>query len=255
MNEMELIESKEVRATKLGRIEVLDRVGGLVLLPIKDVATTKQLATYFNVNLDTLNSCILSNKLELESNGMTILKNVDFKQFKTDVLEFDNSSEIKAILHRVSSLRVFNRQSILKVAFLLTESDVALKIRNILSIENPKLYARMSNKENQLRFKKYEIEIKNYLDFSFGKENVKSQVRVGKYSLDFVLFDNIHVEVDEDGHKNYNVEEESIRQDYILTNTDYYTVRYNPNLEMPCDLLFKIKDIYDNIGFPTQLCN
>ena len=74
MNELELIENKEVRVAKLDRIEVLDRVGGLVLLPVKDVATSKQLSEYFNVNLDTLNSCILENKVELESNGMKVLK-------------------------------------------------------------------------------------------------------------------------------------------------------------------------------------
>ena len=146
MNEMELIESKEVRATKLGRIEVLDRVGGLVLLPIKDVTTTKQLATYFNVNLDTLNSCILSNKLELESNGMTILKNVDFKQFKTDVLKQHESRDLSDMFHRVSSLRVFNRRAILNVAMLLRDSEVAQEIRKYLldiehdtSIQSPEI--------------------------------------------------------------------------------------------------------------------
>ena len=146
MNEMELIENKEVRATKLGRIEVLDRVGGLVLLPIKDVTTTKQLATYFNVNLDTLNSCILSNKLELESNGMTILKNVDFKQFKTDVLKQHESRDLSDMFHRVSSLRVFNRRAILNVAMLLRDSEVAQEIRKYLldiehdtSIQSPEI--------------------------------------------------------------------------------------------------------------------
>ena len=146
MNEMELIENKEVRATKLGRIEVLDRVGGLVLLPMKDVATTKQLATYFNVSIDTLNSCILSNKLELESNGMVILKNVDFKQFKTDVLKQHESIEISDMFHRVSSLRVFNRRAILNVAMLLRDSEVAQEIRKYLldiehdtSIQSPEI--------------------------------------------------------------------------------------------------------------------
>ena len=255
MNEMELIESKEVRATKLGRIEVLDRVGGLVLLPNCDVATTKQLADYFNVGQQAIKSLVFDNKKELEENGLKVVKGVDIKELKTRVLKHHRSKEFEDVFFRVPSLTIFNRRVILKVAFLLTESDVALKIRNIIAEENPELYAEMSNKDNQLRFKKYEMEIKNYLEFSFGKENVKSQVRVGKYSLDFVIFDNIHIEVDEHGHKNYNVEYESIRQDYILTNTDYYTVRYNPNLEMPYNLLFKIKDIYDNIGFPTQLCN
>ena len=253
MNEMELIESKEVRATKLGRIEVLDRVGGLVLLPNVEVVTTRQLSEYFNVDMTTIKKTVERNTKELEDNGMKLLKGVELKDFKTQILKV--LGKLPKDLNSSPSIRVFNKSAILKVAFLLTESDVALKIRNIISIENPELYARMSNKENQLRFKKYETEIKNYLEFNFGKGNVKSQVRVGKYNLDFVLFDNIHVEVDEDGHKNYNIKDESIRQDYILTNTDYYTIRYNPNLEMPCDLLFKIKDVYDNIGFPVQLCN
>ena len=204
MNELELIENKDLRITKLDRIEVLDRVGGLILIPSKEVATTKQLSEYFNISLYTLNSSILSNMSELLENGMRILKDVEFKQFKTDVVKFDNSNETKTLFNRVSSLRVFNRRAILNIAFLLTESDVALKIRDIVFKESPELYAQMSNKEKQLRFKKYEMEMKNYLEFSFGKGNVKSQIRVGKYNLDFILFDNIHIEVDENGHSSYN---------------------------------------------------
>ena len=118
MNELELVENKDLRVTKLDRIEVLDRVGGLILIPSKEVATTKQLANYFNVGQQTINSLVFDNNVELSENGLKVLKGIEFKQFKTDVLEFDTSSEIKAIFHRVSSLRLFNRQAIFKIAFL-----------------------------------------------------------------------------------------------------------------------------------------
>lgn len=130
---------------------------------------------------------------------------------------------------------------------------MALKIRNIIAEENPELYAEMSNKDNQLRFKKYEVEIKNYLEFSFGKENIKSQVRVGKYNLDFVLFDNIHIEVDEHGHKNYNEAHESNRKDYISANTDYFTIRYNPQKQKPYELIEDILKANDVMWNTIQL--
>ena len=38
MNDLELVENKDLRVAKLDRIEVLDRVGGLILLPNVDVA-------------------------------------------------------------------------------------------------------------------------------------------------------------------------------------------------------------------------
>ena len=246
MNEVELIENKELRVEKLGRIEVLDRVGSLLLLPNKDVATSKQVSEFYNVRLETLKSLIFDNKEELLSNGMTVLKGVELKEFKRDI---GNIEELK----RVPNLTIFTKQTILKIAFLLTESEVALKIRNLLKEENPKLYTELS-KENQLRFKKYETEIKNYLEFSYGKENLKTQVKLGKYSLDFILFNNIHIEVDENGHESYNKEKEEIRKDYILKNTEYYTIRYNPKIQQPYEIIKNICDIYDNIGYPQILC-
>ena len=247
MNELELVENKDLRVTRLDRIEVLDRVGGLILLPNVDVATTKQLANYFNIPLSTFKECYQNNLNELQSNGAKLVKGSELKELKTKTA---NAIE----LNRVPSIITFTKRAILNVAMLLTESEVAKNIRDILSKEYPELYFELS-KENQLRFKKYETEIKNYLEFSFGKENVESQVILNKYRLDFVLFNNIHIEVDENGHSSYNDIKESERENYILKNTDYYTIRYNPNLEKPCDLIFKIKDLYDNIGFPNILCN
>ena len=122
---------------------------------------------------------------------------------------------------------------------LLRDSEIAKEVRDKLLQINPKLYYELS-KGNQLRFKKYETEIKNYLEFSFGEENVKCQVRCGKYNLDFVLYNKIHIEVDENGHSGYNTEKELQRKEYIKNNTNYITIRYNPNIQKPYELMKSI---------------
>jgi len=146
MNELELVENKDLRATKLDRIEVLDRVGGLILLPNVDVATTKQLANYFNVGQQAIKSLIFDNKKELSENGLKVLKGIDIKEFKTRVLLGTKSDELEDIFYRVPSLTVFTRRAILNVAMLLRDSEVAQEIRKYLldiehdtSIESPNI--------------------------------------------------------------------------------------------------------------------
>ena len=143
MNEMELIESKEVRATKLGRIEVLDRVGGLVLLPNVEVVTTRQLSEYFNVDMTTIKKTVERNTKELEDNGMKLLKGVELKDFKTQILKVAN---VPKDLNSAPSIRIFNRRAILNVAMLLRDSEIAQEIRKYLldiehdtSIQSPEI--------------------------------------------------------------------------------------------------------------------
>ena len=154
MNELELLERKDLRMDFIERLEVLDKVKSIIFFMETQICTTEQVAEYFEVSKGTLDSLVKDNKLELVENGMVSLKGESLKQFKSD-LGNPNS------LNRVPNLNIFNKQSILKIAFLLTESDIALKIRHIISKDSPELYSEMSNKENQLRFKKYETEIKN----------------------------------------------------------------------------------------------
>lgn len=142
MNDLELVESKDLRITKLDRIEVLDRVGGLILLPIKDVASTKQLSDYFGVELATLKKCVERNSTELKSNGMEVLKGVKLKEFKGELLKVAESVNIES----TSSMRIFTRRAILNVAMLLRDSEVAQEIRKYLldiehdtSIESPNI--------------------------------------------------------------------------------------------------------------------
>ena len=48
MQSLELLENRELRNKNLNRIEILEKIGNLLLLPNKDFATTKQVAEFFD---------------------------------------------------------------------------------------------------------------------------------------------------------------------------------------------------------------
>lgn len=255
MKEVDLLEGKEAREDCISRIEVLDKVGELLLLPNTEYATINQVSNYYNVEQEAIRKLFQRNKEELVHNGAITLganKIVDdilrvdkmfIHKTKSGILIGDNKLNYKSNL-------LFSKRAILNVGMLLTESYVAKEVRKLLLKENPKLFSELSS-ENNLRFKKYETEIKNFLNFTFGEENVKCQVKCGKYKLDFVLFDIVHIEVDEFGHSSYDKEKEKERQEYILKYTDYYTFRYNPQKDKPYKLIYEIMDLFTHIGFPN----
>jgi hypothetical protein len=124
-NEMELVQSKELRMDLIENLDVLDKVKGLILFPKTQIVTTQQLSEYFEVALGTLDWTIKENKDELLSNGLVVLEGVDLKRFKTDL---GNPSELK----RVAKLNIFNKRAVLNVAMLLRDSPIAQKIRQVL---------------------------------------------------------------------------------------------------------------------------
>ena len=260
-NEFQLMEKRELREEFIGRMEVLDKVGDLILLPSTEFATTEQVATYYGVPKETIETVVMRNKEELESDGyktygksdiVDFLKGslIHLKNFQGKSIGLLNNSDEIIIPNR--GLRLFPKRAILRMGMFLANSEVAKEVRTELLKENPDLYNELS-RQNIIYFKKYETEMKNYLEFSFGKENVKCQVPCGRYKLDFVLFDIVHIEVDENGHLNYNELKEKIRADYIHKNTEYWTFRYNPHTQKPYELMFDILDLFNNMGLPECL--
>ena len=105
-----------------------------MLLPVKDVITTRQLSEFFNVDMATIKKTIERNTKELEDNGMELLKGVELKEFKTQILKVDN---VPKDLNSALSIRIFNKRAILNVAMLLRDSEVAQEIRKyLLDIEH-----------------------------------------------------------------------------------------------------------------------
>lgn len=122
ITEEELLESRQEREKHLERIEVLDKVKALIVLPNDIGATTQMVADYFEVDYEVIKKCIQRNKEELESNGLSTIEGEQLRDIKSRC----------QIQSRARSLTIFNRRSILNVAMLLRDSLIAKEIRKQL---------------------------------------------------------------------------------------------------------------------------
>lgn len=121
--ENELIEQKELREQMIERVEVLDRVKELILLPNTEFATTEQVAIYFEVGLEAIQSLIKDNRDELIANGFGIRRRKEILNVLKEQLEI-------TIPNR--GMNLFPKRAILNVAMLLRNSEVAREIRTRL---------------------------------------------------------------------------------------------------------------------------
>lgn len=222
---------------KIEIIEILNTVKIISPLGETEFFTIDLAAQYYEVNKSTMKMCIKNNKDELESDGLKVYKQKEIKEM-LETIEFQGFK----IPHR--GLTLIPTKAMLRIAMKLTESDIARQVREKLLEVNPEIYRELMP-ENSLRIKKYEEEIGIFLEFAFGKDQVKRQVRCGDYNLDFVLFDEIHIEVDENGHNGYDYKKEKEREEYIFNNTLYTTIRYNPHKEKPYELMMRILEIIE----------
>jgi hypothetical protein len=126
-NELVLTESRTMRAQTAGRVDVLDKVKALALLPDGVHATTEIVASYYEVDAKTIDSLVSRNRSELEENGLRKLVGEELRDYKKAT---DPRSE--GLSARSKSLRLFTRRAILNVGQLLTESDVARQVRTYL---------------------------------------------------------------------------------------------------------------------------
>lgn len=122
MNENQLLEQKELREELIGRIEVLDKVKELILLPYGDSMTMDMVADYYEVGREAINSLVKDNRDEISEDGYTILESEQLKSFK-------NFCQIKS---RARSIAVFPRRAILRVGMLLRDSEIAKQVRTTL---------------------------------------------------------------------------------------------------------------------------
>lgn len=124
-NEQELLDQLELRKKMMDKIEVLEKVKDLILLPNTELMTTKMLADYFEVEFKTIEKTIQRNKEELVINGLSMMKHSDIK----GLVNSDTMSELK-ISPRGSN--IFTKRTVLNIAMLLRDSNIAKEIRTAL---------------------------------------------------------------------------------------------------------------------------
>lgn len=134
------LESKDMRDKCIGQIELLDKVKTLFLLPELDCLTTKQVADYFEVGVEAIQSQYKRNKNEFDSDGVCLKKISDFKmrccsdgttlkktQRKGFVeLAYPNGTVISI---PYCGIKCFPKRAILRMGMLLQGSRVSQEVR------------------------------------------------------------------------------------------------------------------------------
>lgn len=122
-----------VRESHMNRVEVLEKVKGLLLLPNLEMATTKQVADFYEVNQNTLRQLIKERRDELEQDGLHYKKYAEIKALGNLTSKME---ELTALGISRVGVNVFPRRAILRVGMLLRDSVIAKEVRTqLLNIE------------------------------------------------------------------------------------------------------------------------
>ncbi|MER7397346.1 hypothetical protein ABT381_17755 [Streptomyces sp. NPDC000151] len=127
-SETVLLESRTMRDSVVGRIEVLDKVKALVMLPDGLHVTTRMVAEYFGVGERIIHSVVKRHRPELSENGLRLLRGSDLQEFEVGNLPTSNKSYPQGR----AQLSVYSRRTVLNIAMLLRDSDVARRVRMYL---------------------------------------------------------------------------------------------------------------------------
>ena len=145
MNELALIEKKDLREEFIDRIEVLDKVKTLLLLPDIQLATRQQVADFYEVDQSTIRKLEVKNRDEIDSDGFVIFKLKDFKECEEvptrKIISNRGYFEVhysNGTLGRYqhNGVALYTRRAILRIGMLLRDSVIAKEIRTqLLNIE------------------------------------------------------------------------------------------------------------------------
>lgn len=135
MNDSTLVltESKSARADKMASMthdsamNALCKAKALVMAMWQGagVATTEQMADYYEVPVDTVKSVVKNNRDELTSDGLKVLRGKDLKDVR---LVIDLTSEQA----KIPSLTIWTPRAALRLGMLLRDSEVAKQVRTVL---------------------------------------------------------------------------------------------------------------------------
>ncbi|MFJ8147568.1 restriction endonuclease [Streptomyces sp. NPDC096048] len=127
ISETALLESPALRSSVLERTDVLDRVKALSLLPDGMHVTTAMVAAYLEVSRKAIESLVFDHRDELTVSGYRVLAGTELTSFK----------EVSGIQSRSRSLALYPRRTVLNIAMLLRDSEVARQVRvHLLDMEN-----------------------------------------------------------------------------------------------------------------------
>nr|WP_206323082.1 hypothetical protein [Streptomyces sp. HNM0575] len=126
-----MLESRTARSGVSHRVEVLDKVKALALSADGVHATTRDVAEYFEVGESVVNNLLGRHRQELRSNGLRVLKGAELREFVNLKTRF-TSGNANSYPQTQRHLAVYTRRTILNVAMLLRDSEIARRVRSYL---------------------------------------------------------------------------------------------------------------------------
>lgn len=123
--EVALLESRALRDDHLGRVDVLDKVKALVMLPDGMHVSTEGAARYFEVSTEVVKKVTQRHRDELLANGMLVLRGPDLRKYHRDMLSLWGSTPGESYPQAATQLALLTRRTILNIAMLLRDSDIA----------------------------------------------------------------------------------------------------------------------------------
>ncbi|MFD5902084.1 hypothetical protein ACFWHG_11355 [Streptomyces microflavus] len=130
--EVALLESRALRVEQMGRVDILDKVKSLVMLPDGIHVRTEGVARYFEVSTEVVRKVIQRHREEVTENGLKLLRGSDLQVFHRDMLSLWKGREEESYPQAATQLTLFTRRTVLNVAMLLRDSDIARCVRTYL---------------------------------------------------------------------------------------------------------------------------
>ena len=140
INETELIERRDLRQQYIDRIDVLNKVKALVMLPDLELMTVVQIADFYEVDTDVIQKVYQRHKAEITEDGVVNLtvkflieKQIQLKNRiqKKGRCEIEFSDGTRLIVPN-RGIKAFGKRTILRIGMLLRDSEIAKEVRTQL---------------------------------------------------------------------------------------------------------------------------
>ncbi|MGW3933436.1 hypothetical protein ACWECC_35975 [Streptomyces microflavus] len=130
--EVALLESRALRVEQMGRVDILDKVKSLVMLPDGIHVRTEDVARYFEVSTEVVKKVTQRHREEVTENGLKLLRGSELQVFHRDMLSLWKGGEEESYPQAATRLTLYTRRTVLNVAMLLRDSDIARCVRTYL---------------------------------------------------------------------------------------------------------------------------
>ncbi|MFD7068417.1 hypothetical protein ACFV97_14460 [Streptomyces sp. NPDC059913] len=130
--EVALLESRALRVEQMGRVDVLDKVKSLVMLPDGIHVRTEDVARYFEVSTEAVKKVTQRHRDEVVKNGLILMRGDELRKFHRDMLSLWSGQGAESYPQAATQLTLYTRRTVLNIAMLLRDSDIARCVRTYL---------------------------------------------------------------------------------------------------------------------------